>query len=107
MCGKRKLFSFKITTILGKLMCQYNHYCHYRMDEGICRFNMGMCGLQVFLQKITGGKYVYQLTWIYFSIFQTCKADGLLQIWDIETSKLVSKIHLDCQVNTQGGYSGI
>lgn len=26
----------------------------------------------------------------------SCKADGLLQVWDIQSSKLVSKINLDC-----------
>ena len=35
----------------------------------------------------------------YFYVLQTCKADGLVQTWDIETSKLLSKIHLDCQVH--------
>ncbi|KAJ7376946.1 Cilia- and flagella-associated protein 43 [Desmophyllum pertusum] len=29
----------------------------------------------------------------------SCKADGLLQVWDIQTSKLVSKINLDCQAS--------
>lgn len=29
----------------------------------------------------------------------TCKTDGLVQTWDIETSKLLSKIHLECQAS--------
>ncbi|PFX29198.1 cilia- and flagella-associated protein 43-like [Stylophora pistillata] len=29
----------------------------------------------------------------------TCKADGLVQTWYLETSKLFSKIHLDCQAS--------
>ena len=29
-----------------------------------------------------------------YPIFQSCKADGLLEVWDIQTSNLVSKINL-------------
>ncbi|KAM7447734.1 Cilia- and flagella-associated protein 43 [Porites harrisoni] len=29
----------------------------------------------------------------------SCKSDGLLQVWDIQTSSLVSKINLDCQAS--------
>ena len=32
------------------------------------------------------------------TVLQSCKADGLLQVWSIEAGKVVSQINLSCQV---------